>query len=314
MRNCSDKVTTICSKKVNAKCVKYTGLISEKSSLPIDSCNTSFESFEDIYTQLNELFSNLNFENLGNLCLQYEGENTSEHLSNILLKFEESICELKEIVSKKGLDLSALDTKCLKDACDTSPTELLDVLQLLIDRSCEDTSTNDICECCPKNVMYYENEGTPSSFAITDAAVEFISDFASIQGLNPLEFIATEPGRYKVRWTGELKVNDANISTINFNFPSIVTINSYKGVGTQVNNFTNSSLIENAGSRKNVMHTYNISSNSYRNIDDFGFEFTFEVLLEQGESVAVCAQEGSNVHYIGKNLFSVDKICNPIVT
>lgn len=312
MGDCSDNIGTICSKKVNMKCTKYTGNLSDKSELDNNTCHTGHAALEDIYTQLNELFSNLDFSSLGQNCLDYEGENSTEYLENILFKFEETICDLKETVSKKGLDLSELDTKCLKDACDTSPTELLDVLQLLIDRSCEDTTTTPVltndCECCPKNVMYYENSGADNTYLLDGSFTSFITNFSNNTPNNTLEFIATEQGRYKIRWIGVIKTDSIDNTQT---YATETNVVAFKGVGTQFNNPTNSNPIPYSIAKPISQDFHQVGGTNFTLATEAYFEYEVDIILQVGESVAVSLQDKSGLHYLSDNLLTVDKLCTP---
>ena len=296
MGDCSGKISTICGKKINTRCTTYTGELSENSELDNGTCHTGHDVFEDISNQLNTLFNTLDFSDLGNQCLEYEGEDTEEYLKNILLEFEKTICELKESVSKKGLDLTDLDTKCLKDACDDSPTELLEVLQLLIDSVCEGTTSSD-CTCCMKTEVFKQTSG---SGPLSDGW----GDFAESYPVEPLEFIATETGRYRVRWIGVTRA-----ATVNQGSAQVMFISATKATGSQ----------SPAGNPSTTFLPY-IGNQEYVVSEDAGggtwvhiptpFSLEFDVLLNAGESIAVDAIEGGNEVEIGENLFVVDKMCD----
>ena len=298
MGNCSESIGTICSKKVNLKCTKYTGIVSNKSTLDPNTCHNGFSTLEDIYTQLNSLFNNLNLNPLGDTCLTYSGKDTEEYLQNILLKFEEEICNIKELLSKRALDLTDLDTKCLKDACDKSPTELLEVLQLIINKLCDTTPSANTCECCTKCVMYLESEGDPLQ-GLSDAPNDFASSYPNI----PLEYIATEPGRYKVQWNGI--TSNRGVTAHNY-----VMLKAWKAVGSQAVNPQNPTI---------VPIPY-LNGNNYFKTTKTGpanpvfvpttFQYEFDIILNTGESVAVDAYIGEQVN-IGSNTFIVDKLCLP---
>lgn len=298
MGNCSDNIKTICSKKTNLKCTKYTGDISDKSDLDPNDCHSGHNVLEDIYKQLDELFENLDFSTLGNTCLEYEGEDTSEYLENILFKFEEAICELKDAVSKKGLDLTDLDTKCLKDACDQSPTELLEVLQLIIDRVCE-TSEATNCECCTECLVYqYKTEG---SIALADTIEEPIQLTDSSNTL--IEFIATSTARYRVSWTGEIYDTDTTGSG-----DTIIKFGVYQGTGSQAGlwNGVQVPYIGNLDFLCTHLNSLNEPS------EKRSFQIEFDIVLNAGESVGIGGlTDGDGV--VGANLFIVDKLCLPTI-
>lgn len=291
MGECSDKISNICSKTTNLKCTKYTGLVSDKSGLDPSTCHSGFEAFEDIYKQLNELFNNLDFSSLGQSCITYEGEGTPEFLSNILLKFEESICELKYIVSKKGLDLSDLDTKCLLDACNNSPIELLDVLQLLIDRSCENT----ISTCCYENKVYYNSDTISSTTDVIEGTFRLSDNFN-------IEYTATESGRHKVSWTG-LAYNNHSLNTT----PTNLIFEVYKGTGSQYPTFTDGVVVPYLGLFE--LEVTPLNSFTSQPIKRTNFRISFDIELEVGETVSIAAAAPSDdEEVIANNLFIVDLI------
>lgn len=139
-KNCN-KIESTCGTTNWATCIIYEGTTNENSPLK-DDCKLSVEeSIEDIYTQLEQI----NLSDLGEKCLTYVLEEGKIIVKNVLLKYEEEICTLKEKVetlettSFGDTNISAmnLDLDCLALPCDTSITTVKDLFQALINKSCE---------------------------------------------------------------------------------------------------------------------------------------------------------------------------------
>lgn len=124
MKNCS-KIKNTCGTRIVAECVDYESAVNTNSSLAEMDCLTIEETTSDIYTQLEQI----NLSALGEECLTYvEDENGKLIVKNVLLKFEEKICELlAEVEALKNRQLcdipisdcvTSLD--CLVGECDNS--------------------------------------------------------------------------------------------------------------------------------------------------------------------------------------------------
>lgn len=138
--SCKDKTSTICIDSVNARCVDYEGEVSEKSEL--EGCINQHEVNEDIYTQLDNIDTNVDTSDLGDSCISYAETNGEVLIKTVLLKLEEEICTLKESNAGSAttdIDITSfnLDFGCLVDPCGSQITGLYQLLQILIDKSCE---------------------------------------------------------------------------------------------------------------------------------------------------------------------------------
>lgn len=139
MKNCN-KIKHTCGSKNYSTCIDYEGTVNVDSELDENSCLTIEETTQDIYNQL----ENLDLSALGELCLSYVQENNKNIVKNVLLKFEEKICNLKEeLETVKNRPLcemplgDCVDTKCLVDSCENPITTWGQLVQILIDRECE---------------------------------------------------------------------------------------------------------------------------------------------------------------------------------
>ena len=118
-------------------CSEYEGTVNTDSSLVEESCFNGQEVVQDIYNQL----ENLDLSALGELCLSYVQEDNKNIVKNVLLKFEEKICELENRVEEletvdicnQSITSCNLDFGLLTNQCDTQPTTLAETLQLILD-------------------------------------------------------------------------------------------------------------------------------------------------------------------------------------
>ena len=136
MKNCN-KIFHTCGEKTFLVCSEYEGSVNSDSSLTEESCLNGQEVVQDIYNQL----ENLDLSALGELCLTYVQEDNKNIVKNVLLKFEEKICELSEKVNllettdicNKSIVPCSLDFGLLTNQCETQPTTLAETLQLILD-------------------------------------------------------------------------------------------------------------------------------------------------------------------------------------
>jgi hypothetical protein len=90
MKNCN-KIKSTCGTRIQAECVDWEGAVNTKSELEGEECLSISDTTQDIYTQLEEI----DLSALGESCLTYvETEAGKKIVKNVLLKFEEKICEL----------------------------------------------------------------------------------------------------------------------------------------------------------------------------------------------------------------------------
>lgn len=137
MGNCHNKISHTCGERTYLICSEYEGTVNTDSSLIEESCFNGQEVVQDIYNQL----ENLDLSALGELCLSYTTVEGKNIVKNVLLKFEEEICELKNRVEElETLDICNqnitecnLDFGLLTNQCETQPTTLAETLQLILD-------------------------------------------------------------------------------------------------------------------------------------------------------------------------------------
>jgi len=137
-KNCN-KVKSTCTGNRNfASCIMYESGVNADSSLDADECPLTLEeTTQDIYDQL----EGLDLSALGEKCLEYvEDEDGKYIVKNVLIKFEEKICELEEkITALENIKTCDIDLSCcdfdfgsLVDACGNQPTKLCEVIQLIL--------------------------------------------------------------------------------------------------------------------------------------------------------------------------------------
>ena len=142
MKNCNKIKHTCGSGRNFAVCIETEGEVNADSTLVGETCTNLQENLDDIYNQL----ENLDLSALGELCLTYVQEDNKNIVKNVLLKFEEEICNLKEeLETVKNRPLcemplgDCVDTKCLVDACNENISTVGQLLQALVTKSCEET-------------------------------------------------------------------------------------------------------------------------------------------------------------------------------
>lgn len=138
------KIKFTCGIPTQAECVETQVEVNSQSSLTEEDCLSQEEVNTDVYTQLEKLWSESDLEALGELCLSYTLVGGKKIVKNVLLKFEEEICNLKteaeQIKQEAFLDLdisdAGLDFECLQNQCDENIRTVRDLLQALITNSC----------------------------------------------------------------------------------------------------------------------------------------------------------------------------------
>lgn len=90
---CKGKMSSECGgAKFNSKCGKYEGKLSSKSELEQCGCISVEDAFEDINSQLDDLYDELNLGEFSSECRTYS---TPLSIPAILLQHEQDICEIR---------------------------------------------------------------------------------------------------------------------------------------------------------------------------------------------------------------------------
>lgn len=127
-----------------ATCIIVESTPNPQSSLLDVECISQQDFNEDVYEQLENIQTQSDLSELGELCLTYTTVEGKLFVKNALLKLEEEICSLKEnvetlkttdILDKSIIGLG-LDLECLTDACSGTITTYRELFQALVTKSC----------------------------------------------------------------------------------------------------------------------------------------------------------------------------------
>lgn len=140
---CNDKISNICVDPIKSTCVDYEGSLGENTTIK-DECVTQHEVNEDLYTITDNIIENQDTSELGDLCLTYTITDGKILPKSVFEVHEQEICDLKDRVQQlEGMDFGALDItgfnldyQCLVDPCGDPITDLKTLLQLLINKAC----------------------------------------------------------------------------------------------------------------------------------------------------------------------------------
>ena len=124
-----------------ATCVVTELTPNTQSSLLETECISQQDFNEDVYEQLENIQTQSDLSELGNLCLDYVEIGGKIFVKNALLKLEEEVCSLKnKTEALENVDICNKDiTSCnflfgnLTTACGDQPQTLGEVIQLILD-------------------------------------------------------------------------------------------------------------------------------------------------------------------------------------
>ena len=142
MKNCGNKIKNTCAEKNYATCVYYELEVPTFSSLVDQDCITIEETTEDLYDLVGGIKSEIELSSLGDSCLDYVQEDGKTLVKNVLLKYEEEICILKEKVAVLETQAicdkvitDCLDLSAITDQCNSPINTLGGLLQYLLDNT-----------------------------------------------------------------------------------------------------------------------------------------------------------------------------------
>ena len=143
-QSCQSKVKHTCTGSIQyALCTSYETELPEFSEL---ECPSIEETTEELYNLVGEIKEQTDLSELGERCLEYLlDENDNIVVKNVLLKFEEEICNLKEelelVKNRQICDIPITeclpDLGCLALPCDTSIVTLGDWMLAVQTKICE---------------------------------------------------------------------------------------------------------------------------------------------------------------------------------
>jgi hypothetical protein len=142
-KSCGSKIKHTCTGNLQySTCVQYELELPEFSEL--GDCVSIEDTTNELYNLVGEIKTETDLSALGELCLEYTTVGGKNIVKNVLLKFEEKICELSEkvnLLENRPLCEMPLgdcvDTKCLVDACNENISTVGQLLQALVDLNCE---------------------------------------------------------------------------------------------------------------------------------------------------------------------------------
>lgn len=145
---CKDKIASTCGKKHNAKCVDYEGTL--HANTEIEECDKpSVETvIEDLNKQVDLLSTHLDLSALGESCITYTQAGDTLLAKEAFLALEAKICEIADFVGlprpgcptcescsplfEETISCLGLDLGSLVDDCGVQPTNLKELLQLIL--------------------------------------------------------------------------------------------------------------------------------------------------------------------------------------
>jgi hypothetical protein len=153
--SCNNKISDRCVKKTTALCTTYEGTLADGSSLTESPCLNVQEVIEDINLQIDEITNDINVAGLINdQCITYPviGDKVTVHSAvytlntrvKELMTFVGMQCDGSEVsdcpaIFNHSISCLGLDFCTLVDACGEQPTNLKEVLQLLINSACSNS-------------------------------------------------------------------------------------------------------------------------------------------------------------------------------
>ena len=145
MSNCNNNVKHTCGSTNYSTCIHWEGDVNPQSELVGNTCLDQEIVDQDQYNQLENIWNEINLSELGNNCLEYvETDKGKIVVKNVLLKFEEKICELQErILELEERPLCSLpisdcvNTLCLEDACNNTITTFGEWMNAVTVKICE---------------------------------------------------------------------------------------------------------------------------------------------------------------------------------
>jgi hypothetical protein len=142
MKNCGNKIKHMCGEKTYATCTYYELEVPAFSELLDQDCITIEETTADLYEAVGGVKSEIDLSSLGNDCLTYVQEEGQNIVKNVLLKYEQEICDLKSKVSYleneaicDKIITDCVDLSGIVDACNEQISTLGELLQYLVNNT-----------------------------------------------------------------------------------------------------------------------------------------------------------------------------------
>lgn len=140
MEKCNTIKATCSGELIFSTCVKYETDLPSFSELP-SGCTELDATTTELYKFIGEIKTETDLSELGESCLTYVQEGSKTIVKNVLLKFEEEICELTnriniletESICTKNITACNFDFSGLVDSCGNQPSTLGETIQLILD-------------------------------------------------------------------------------------------------------------------------------------------------------------------------------------
>lgn len=136
-------VSNTCGNPLSSACVDYEITVPTSSNLSSDLCVSIEKTTKDLYDRTESILDETDLSELGNSCLSYITVSGRNIVKNVLLKYEEEICTLKQKVADLESGKSICDmpiSGCnfnlgtLVDSCGVQPTTFGELLQILLNQ------------------------------------------------------------------------------------------------------------------------------------------------------------------------------------
>lgn len=141
--SCNNKISNLCIDSIKSGCVDNEAELGQNTKIT-ETCVTQTNVNKDLYDITDEIITNSDTSDLGNLCITYPLTDGIITLKTVNSVNEQEICNLKDKVTElenkdfSSLDITGfgLDFNCLVDPCGDPITTLGQLLQILINQTC----------------------------------------------------------------------------------------------------------------------------------------------------------------------------------
>ena len=141
---CNDDISNICIESTLDSCVDVTATLGENTKI-VEGCVSQKDVNNDLYIITDEIITNSNTSQLGNLCISYPITSGKITLKSVFETHETEICNIKDRLNNlenqniANLDITGfgLDFNCLSDPCGDPITTFGQLLQILINKTCD---------------------------------------------------------------------------------------------------------------------------------------------------------------------------------
>lgn len=138
--NCGSKIKQKCGVQGYSTCIKYEKEVSDWSPLSNEDCLSLEDTVGDLYDEATRVREEIDLSELGQQCLTYVPNGQVAKVKDILIKYEEEICSLKEQVMElqttaicdMSVESCGIDLTGLEDSCNNPIQNLSQLLSYLL--------------------------------------------------------------------------------------------------------------------------------------------------------------------------------------